>query len=238
MGDPITESFVLIDAGMPNSADKIIAAARDRFGSAARPNAILLTHGHFDHVGAIVDLMDYWDVPAYAHELELPYLTGKKSYPKPDATVQGGMVAKMSPFFPNKPVDLGSHVKKLPDDGTVPLLPDFEWIHTPGHTPGHVSFYREEDGLLIAGDAFVTVKQESLYKVVKQEQEISGPPRYYTTNWEAARESVEKLKELNPTTAITGHGIPMSGEKLSESLDKLVNNFDEIAKPDYGRFVD
>lgn len=238
VGDPLTESFVLVDAGMPNSADKIISAARDRFGSAARPNAILLTHGHFDHVGAIVDLMDYWDVPAYAHELEIPYLTGRKSYPKPDATVQGGMVAKMSPFFPNDPVDLGSNVKTLPEDGTVPLLPDFEWIHTPGHTPGHVSFYREEDGLLIAGDAFVTVEQESLYKVVKQEQEISGPPRYYTTNWEAARESVKKLKELNPTTAITGHGIPMSGEKLTESLEKLVNNFDEIAKPDYGRFVD
>lgn len=238
VGDPLTESFVLVDAGMPNSADRIISTAEDRFGSAARPNAVILTHGHFDHVGSIVDLIDYWDVPVYAHELEMPYLTGEKSYPKPDATVEGGLVAKMSPIFPNEPVNLGSMVNKLPSDGTVPLLPDFSWLHTPGHTPGHISLYREDDGLLIAGDAFVTVEQESLYKVLVQKQEISGPPRYYTMNWKAARQSVEKLNELNPTTAITGHGIPMSGEQLSESLDKLVRNFDEIAKPDYGRYVD
>ena len=54
----------------------------------------------------------------------------------------------------------------LPSDGTVPHLPDFKWIHTPGHTPGHISLFREKDQALIVGDAFVTVKQEYLYKVL------------------------------------------------------------------------
>ncbi|MEK3889239.1 MBL fold metallo-hydrolase [Bacillus sp. FSL K6-3431] len=238
VGNPGTTDFVLVDAGMPNSADEIISVTEDRFGEDSSPKAIILTHGHFDHVGAIIELVKHWQVPIYAHELELPYLTGKMSYPEPDPTVEGGMVAKMSPMFPNEPINLGNQVEELPSDGSVPHMPGFRWIHTPGHAPGHVSLFREEDRALIAGDAFVTVKQDSLYKVFTQEQEINGPPRYLTTDWQAALESVKKLEALKPSVAVTGHGLPMSGELLSNSLQKLVREFDQIAIPDYGKYVD
>lgn len=238
IGKPGSNDFVLVDAGMPSSANRIITATEERFGKNSRPKAINLTHGHFDHVGAIIELINHWEVPVYAHPLELPYLTGQQSYPEPDPTVEGGMVAKMSPIFPNEPINLGNHVQALPSDGSVPHLPDFRWIHTPGHSPGHVSFFRESDRALIAGDAFVTVKQESLYKVLTQEKEISGPPRYLTTDWEAARESVKQLESLQPSAAITGHGLPMTGEELTKNLQKLVHEFDQIAIPDYGKFVD
>ncbi|WP_102027590.1 MBL fold metallo-hydrolase [Salirhabdus sp. Marseille-P4669] len=239
IGDPDnSEQWTLVDAGMPRSADDILKEVEKRFGPNARPNEILLTHGHFDHVGAIIDLIEHWDVPVYAHEKELPFLTGKKSYPEPDPTVEGGMVAKMSPYFPNEAIQLGDHVKPLPADGTVPNLPEWKWIHTPGHSPGHVSFFRERDRALIVGDAFVTVKQEYLYKVLVQEQEISGPPRYLTTDWKEAWESVKKLAALKPAVAVTGHGIPMAGDVLTDSLANLVNHFQEIAVPDFGRYVD
>lgn len=237
VGDPKTNDFVLIDAGMPDSAEEIISVIENRFGENSRPKAIILTHGHFDHVGAIIELVKRWEIPVYAHELEMPFLLGEKSYPEPDATVEGGMVAKMSPMFPNEPINLGNHIKPFPSDGTVPHMPGFKWIHTPGHTPGHVSFYRENDGTLIVGDAFVTVKQEYLYKVFTQELEISGPPRYLTTDWNAAKASVAKLAALKPTVAVTGHGLPLSGDLLTSSLEKLVHDFDDIAKPDYGKYV-
>ncbi|MFD2680144.1 MBL fold metallo-hydrolase [Bacillus seohaeanensis] len=238
VGNPETKDFVLVDAGMPDSANEIISATEERFGPNSRPKAIILTHGHFDHVGAIIELVNHWEVPVYAHELEMPFLTGQMSYPEPDSTVEGGMVAKMSPLFPNEAIDLSDHVEKLPSDGTVPHMQGFRWIHTPGHSPGHVSLFREKDRALIAGDAFVTVKQESLYKVFTQEQEISGPPRYLTTDWKASKQSVEKLEALKPSVAVTGHGLPMRGELLSKSLDRLVREFDRIAIPDYGKYVD
>jgi glyoxylase-like metal-dependent hydrolase (beta-lactamase superfamily II) len=238
VGHPDTKEFVLVDAGMPHSANEIISVIEGRFGADSRPKAIILTHGHFDHVGAIIELVQRWDVPVYAHELEMPFLTGKTSYPEPDPTVEGGMISKMSPMFPINPINLGNHVKPLPEDGSVPHLPGFQWIHTPGHSPGHVSLFREEDKALIAGDAFVTVKQEYLYKVLTQEQEISGPPRYLTTDWSAAFESVKKLEALKPSVAVTGHGLPMVGDLLTDSLQKLVQEFDRIAKPDYGKYVD
>lgn len=238
VGKPETADFVLIDAGMPHSADKIISIAEERFGTGRKPKGIILTHGHFDHVGAIVDLLAHWkDVPVYAHELELPYLVGEKSYPAPDATVEGGMIAKMSPMFPVEPIDLGNKVQALPEDGSIPDLPGFRWVHTPGHTPGHVSFFRDQDRALIAGDAFVTVKQEYLYRVFTQEQEISGPPRYLTPDWQASWDSVKKLQALKPTVAITGHGVPMKGEALTLNLNKLAQQFDQIAIPDYGKYI-
>jgi len=238
VGDPnADDGFVLIDAGMPRSANMIVSAVESRFGENSKPKSIILTHGHFDHVGALIELVEKWDVPVYAHELEMPYLTGQESYPEPDATVEGGMVAKMSPMFPNEPIDLGNRVNLLPSDGTVPDLPEFRWIHTPGHAPGQVSLFRDKDRALIAADAFVTVKQEYLYRVMTQEQEISGPPRYLTTDWDKAKQSVEKLAKLNPSVAVTGHGLPMAGEELTENLEKLVGEFDVIAKPAYGKYV-
>ncbi len=148
-----------------------------------------------------------------------------------------GLVAKMSPIFPNEAINLGENIQAIPSDGSVPFMPDFQWIHTPGHTSGHISLYREKDKVLIVGDAFVTVKQESLYKVITQTKEISGPPRYLTTNWQAARKSVEKLEALKPSVAITGHGLPMEGKELARELKKLVDHFEQIALPKQGKYL-
>lgn len=236
-GEPQMKDFVLIDAGMPKSADEIISVVEERYGSKSRPKAIILTHGHFDHVGGIIELIERWDVPVYAHTLEIPFLSGKQNYPEPDPTVNNGLVAKMSPIFPNEAINLGGNLKVLPSDGSVPFMPGFRWIHTPGHSPGHISLFREKDKVLIAGDAFVTVKQESLYKVITQTKEISGPPQYFTTDWLAARASIEKLAILKPSVAITGHGLPMKGEELTSNLKKLVDDFEQIALPKQGKYL-
>ncbi|QDA61228.1 MBL fold metallo-hydrolase [Hymenobacter jejuensis] len=231
-----TGSWVLIDAGLPGSAGKVRHTAEALFGPNARPEAIILTHGHFDHIGAL-KLAEEWDVPVYAHPLELPYLTGKSSYPPPDPTVGGGGMAAMSVLYPKKPIDLGSRVQPLPADHSVPFLPGWRWIHTPGHTAGHVSFFRDSDRTLLAGDAFVTVKQESVTAVWTQRQEVHGPPAYFTPNWEQARRSVEILTELQPQVAATGHGIPMHGDELRRQLQDLASHFQEKAVPAHGRYV-
>src|SRR5699024_9738154 len=192
--------WVLVDTGLPFSAKEIIKIADRRFGKDSRPSCIVLTHGHFDHVGGVIDLVKAWDVPVYIHEFELSYVTGEQAYPIPDATVEGGLLAKISPLYPNKPINLGDYVRALPGNRTVPGLPDWRWLHTPGHSPGHISLFREQDALLLSADAFITVKQDSFYNVLLQIPEINGPPRYLTTDWESAKQSVEKLWRLQPKT--------------------------------------
>jgi glyoxylase-like metal-dependent hydrolase (beta-lactamase superfamily II) len=229
--------WVLIDAGVVGTAGMIGRAAEHRFGSGTRPAAIVLTHGHFDHVGALEDLADTWDVPVYAHELEMPYLDGRSSYPPPDPTVGGGMLAALSPFFPRGPINIGKRLHTLPADGSVPGMPGWRWIPTPGHTPGHVSFWRDSDRTIIAGDAFITTKQESVYAVAKQEPEMHGPPMYYTPDWDDARVSVCKLAALEPDLAVTGHGRAMKGADMRRALHELADNFEEVAVPEHGRYV-
>lgn len=237
-GNPdVSNEWVLIDTGMPKSAAKIKELAEERFGKNHIPKAIILTHGHFDHVGAVTELVNEWNVPVYAHSLELPFLTGETNYPEPDGSVEGGLIAKISPLFPNEAINLKNYVHALPENGEVPHMPGWKWIHTPGHTPGHVSFFRKEDKFLIAGDAFVTVRQDELYNVLIQKQELNGPPRYFTTNWMDAWDSIKKLETLKPEIAITGHGSPIFGKELETNLHNLVVNFESIAKPDYGRYV-
>jgi glyoxylase-like metal-dependent hydrolase (beta-lactamase superfamily II) len=229
--------WVLIDAGMPGSARAIAAAAGRRFGPGGRPAAIVLTHGHFDHVGALEELAAAWGVPVFAHELELPYLTGRSPYPPPDPTVGGGLMAALSWTFPRGPIDLGERVRRLPEDGSVPGMPGWRWVHTPGHAPGHVSLFRDADRALVAGDAFVTVKQESALAVLSQRPEVHGPPAYYTIDWAAARHSVEVLASLEPHLAATGHGIPLRGDAMLAGLRALARDFDRLAVPEHGRYV-
>jgi len=229
--------WVLIDAGLPGSAGVIADAAARRFGSRARPAAVVLTHGHVDHVGALQTLARRWDVPVFAHQLELPYLTGRSSYPPPEPLVGGGLMALLSPLFPRGPIDLGGRVQALPEDGSVPGMEGWRWVFTPGHSPGHVSLFRAADRTLVAGDAFVTTRQESLLAVATQYREIHGPPAYFTMDWVAARQSVERLAELEPEIAATGHGRPLRGPAMRAGLEELARRFGSLAVPRRGRYV-
>ena len=95
-GDP----WALIDAGWPGRTSQIFEVAEARFGAGSRPEAIYLTHGHFDHRGSAGSLAEKWDVPIYAHRMELPYLSGRSAYPPPDPTI-GGAIAFLSRFTPS-----------------------------------------------------------------------------------------------------------------------------------------
>lgn len=230
-------AWTLVDAGVVGFAGTIHRAAADRFGADARPSAIVLTHGHFDHVGSLRELADAWDAPVYAHPLEAPYLTGRASYPPPDPAVGGGLLSWLSWLYPRGPIDVGDRLRILPEDGAVPGLPEWRWLPTPGHSPGHVSFFRERDAFLLAGDAVTTVKQESALAVIEQAPELHGPPAYFTTDWREAGQSVRILAGLRPATLATGHGVPLHGPAMRADLVALAREFERIAVPREGRYV-
>ncbi len=230
-GRPGEPGWVLIDAGMPGSADAIYRAAAERFGENVPPSAIVLTHGHFDHVGALPELAAEWETPIYAHRQEHPYLNGTRAYPPPRPGAGGGVMSRLAGLYPRQPVNVARWLGLLSENAEVPFMPGWRVIPTPGHTPGHVSLWREADRALIAGDAVISTRQESAYSVLAQKPELHGPPQYYTPDWNAARDSARKLAALEPELLLTGHGPALRGAEMREALKLLARDFDQIARP-------
>jgi glyoxylase-like metal-dependent hydrolase (beta-lactamase superfamily II) len=224
--------WVLVDAGLPERESQIFAAAEARFGAGSRPEAIYLTHGHFDHAGSALALAKRWDVPIFAHRLELPYLTGLANYPPPDPTI-GGAIAFLSRFVPYRARDLGDRIRELPN-GPLAGLPDWEWIATPGHSPGHVSYFRSSDRVLLAGDAFATMNMDSWIGLIGGKMELTRAGAPFNMDWEATRASVKKLADLRPNVTGCGHGMPMRDGALPERLKHFAKRF---RPPRHGRYA-
>ncbi len=231
---PESGGWVLVDAGLPGYAGRLVEAACAWRGADEAPQAILLTHGHQDHVGSLGALLKRWEAPVYAHPMEMPYLTGLSPYPPQDPTVGGGAMPWLGVAFRRGPYDFRPHLLRLGDE--PPFLPGWQVVFTPGHTPGHVSFFRASDRALLAGDAFVTLKAESLTANLTRTPEVHRPPAYFTQDWGAAGASVRALAALDPHIAATGHGVPMRGEALRAGLAALAADF-ERRMPAHGRYV-
>ena len=230
-------SWVLVDAGLRGYERTILNAAAEFTRSNAPPDAVVLTHGHFDHIGTLDALLERWNVPVYAHHLERPYLSGQSAYPPPDPLVGRGAMALLSKLYPNSPIDLGANLRILPTDGSIPVMPEWRAVYTPGHTAGHVSLWRERDRTLVAGDAVVTTKQESVLAVMAQRPELHGPPAYFTQDWERAAQSVRTIAALEPEVLATGHGIAMRGDQMRAGLKLLAGSFERTEVPAYGRYA-
>lgn len=232
------EPWALIDSGLSGFARKIKAAAAERFGPDSRPEGIFLTHGHYDHSGNARALADHWGVPIYAHGMELPYLTGRSDYPPPDPTV-GGCVAQISRVTPSGAVDLGLRMRELGGHehtvvGHVPGMAGWTWLYTPGHSPGHVAYYREADGTLLAGDALATMNMDSYVGMLTKHRVLSTGGSPFICDWNSASESVERLAELAPSALGCGHGLPMAGSGLAAEFERFAQSF---TPPAHGRYV-
>jgi glyoxylase-like metal-dependent hydrolase (beta-lactamase superfamily II) len=143
-------SWVLIDTSWPDRGQLIKQTAERLFGAGTRPAAILLTHTHGDHAGSALELARSWDLPVYAHPGELPLAAGKY-LPEYGDPIGRWLIEPLMRLTPRRAARMAAKAsiteaaQAFNPEAGVPGLPDWEYIPTPGHTPGHVCFFRPGD---------------------------------------------------------------------------------------------
>lgn len=204
--------LTILDTGWPRSWSRIERAISELGRSVGDVAAIVLTHGHPDHLGAAEEARQKSGAPVMAHREEVPRVKGEASGSSPFTLV--------SSLLPHlwRPVSLGfvlratgqgfltpTWVKEVQpfDAGEELDVPGrLRAIRTPGHTRGHVSLVSEEKDVLFAGDALVT-----LDPLTREE----GPRLVsdaLNTDPEQSRTSLDALAEVEAGTLLPGHGEP------------------------------
>ena len=210
--------WTLVDAGWQSDRARIAQAAIQLFGVGSRPGGILLTHCHPDHAGAALDLARGWDREVLMHPAELPIATGDFEAMRAFAgpldrwvvlPIMRAMGRKRREAVLSRS-SMGEVARAFDPGGEVRGLPGWQCLPTPGHTPGHVAFYRPADRVLISGDALVTLRVNSPAGLLGR-QGLSGPPWYTTWDRQVARDSVMAMAQLEPTVLCPGHGTPVAG---------------------------
>ncbi len=223
------DDWVLVDAATAGQAEVIARAAQELFGKACHPAAVLLTHDHPDHAGSARALAERWGVQIWVHPDELPLAIGGMrvfaDYANPlDRWLilpLLGLSGERRQQATVTRASLRGMVHALDPRGKIPGLPDWELVPTPGHTPGHVAFSRPADGVLITGDAVVTLDLNSLRGLAKRRQCVSGPPWVATWSRRVAEKSIASVAALDPQVIAGGHGVPVAGEEAAAGLRAL-----------------
>jgi len=188
--------LTLIDTGMPRSEKKILAYLNGLGKSAGDVKRILLTHSDVDHVGALAALARTSGARTYASQIEAKAIAiGKASRQIHSSgfSVRRFLFALLSPFFRAEPY----RVDEILEEGqTLSGLGGLQVVATPGHTPGHLSFYAPTAGVLFCGDSMIVSDEKVLY----------GSRPEVTWDEDQARESVRKQAELGANIVCSGHG--------------------------------
>ncbi|MDF2958417.1 MAG: fold metallo-hydrolase [Paenibacillus sp.] len=165
--------LTLVDAGIPWMAGGLLK----QLEALKLPlEQIVLTHGHSDHTGSIKRVRETYPVPVYVHQSEIACMEGQVPYPgrkKAQVSIEPGIA---------RPLDM------QPIGGLVPY-----W--TPGHSPGHVAYYHEQDQVLLAGDLFTSKRGQ-----------LKRPMAMFTANMEEAVESGAIVEKLKPKLVSICHG--------------------------------
>lgn len=186
------DGVTLVDAGMGFMARGILRFIDSL--NAGPLKQILLTHGHSDHTGAVEAIRKERPVPVYAHRIELPYMQGELPYPgrkKAGVSVAPGVAQPLS-------VEAGGGLARV--GGLKPYL-------TPGHSPGHVVYYHEQDQVLLAGDLFTSKKGK-----------LRHPMAIFTADMAEAVRSSAIVGQLKPKRLEVCHSAPVfnPAEHLAE----------------------
>lgn len=212
----------LVDCGYPGFISNIDKALNQEGTSLSSLTGLILTHHDLDHVGSLAEIKrKFPHIRIIAHEQEAQYIEGKCTAPRLQQALdslnhlptQEQPAAKefirVLESLESAPVN-----QTVQDQEQLPWCQGMEIVHTPGHTPGHISIYLEASRTLIAGDAVV----------IEANGELGIANPQYTLDLAQAVRSVQRLVDYEIDTLICYHGGIFSGE-VRPALQRLLRSY-------------
>jgi hydroxyacylglutathione hydrolase len=192
---------VVVDAGTKGAGRRLVRALQGR-----AVGAHALTHAHPDHAGGSKRLVDAFEVPVWAGERDRADVeSGRPLMADSWAKPLLGRVARYRPV----------RVARSLREGDV-VGPGFVVLETPGHSPGHVSYWRESDRTLVCGDVLFNMSLATTARGLRE------PPTMLTPDPARNRDSARRLGALEPELVLFGHGRPLRDPAiLKEFVDAL-----------------
>lgn len=197
------DGLTLVDASISNAGPKILAQIQQAGHHLNEVKRILITHAHPDHVGSLPALVEATGAEVWCHALEKPVVQGEA----PIARRPSGITPPETKVAPT-PVS-----RTLNPNEMLPILGGLQVIFTPGHAPGHLSFWLPERRLLITGDAIFHMMNP-----------MTLPFAFLTVDMEENKRSIRKIIDLQPDSLLFGHGLPVIGQaraKLAEFAKRI-----------------
>ncbi|MGE3804942.1 MAG: MBL fold metallo-hydrolase [Gemmataceae bacterium] len=192
---------LLIDAGTRWARRRILRELGARV-----PAALALTHCHPDHQGSAAAICTRFGIPLACHEADVPAMEGRADMVPTGRILRAACRVWAGPPHP---------VERVLRDGD--RLGDLRVIHAPGHTPGHVFFWRETDRLVIAGDVLANIH------FITGRPGLREPPAAFSADFQENRRSLAMLLALRPSLVCFGHGPPLRDmNKLKRLADRIL----------------
>lgn len=181
---------VLVDSGLSFLADRLLAELKE-----FKITAHALTHAHADHQGVSHVVCERLEIPLWCGEGDRAAMeSGDFTRLLPDP---GSLMSKLAAGISGPPHPVSISLREGDRVGT------FTVIETPGHTPGHLSFWREADRALVLGDVIFNVHPLTLKRGLRL------PFQMATVDPARNRESARKVAALEPEVICFGHGAPL-----------------------------
>ena len=236
------EGWTLVDAGWPGDGPKVEAAVKAILG-VQKPRAIVLTHVHPDHEGDARLLARRWGCPVWVSRAELPIALRDFTQMRATAMpLDRWVILPVMRLLGGRrrhrifaAATLAPVVRAFDPSGGVPDLPGWAAVATPGHTVGHVSFFRPRGGVLLSGDAMLTVRIRSVRDLISRRPGLSAPPWY--TSWDdgAVARSIVQLAGLCPRIVGSGHGSPLTGPGTTRAVAEFAERTQRRHESSMGR---
>ncbi|MEU4679218.1 MBL fold metallo-hydrolase [Micromonospora sp. NPDC023737] len=187
-------SVTLVDCGVKRAPARIVRGLAAIGKSPADVTRIVLTHAHPDHAGGAAEVARRTGAPVVLHAADVEYAQAGHSPPR-DPSVTGGRLFSRLGGGRFPAVDVA---EPLADGDVLPVGGGLRVVHTPGHSPGHVSLLHEPTRVLITGDA--------LFNVVG----IRWPIKVLCTDFRMTQETAHVLAELEYDVAAFTHGAELT----------------------------